>query len=214
MLCETKTILSLNESYKWLKEQEELKESKIEKFLGPSFILEQTNNFPGLKRTHDVTDFEFHPRPVKGFFGIILLWPFVGLVLMGMIKILSAVLLLCIAGLVIHLTIYWRTMQKSDRKISLNGTGIRFDDEQLISWTDITLTAILTKPIGRNKRNFLVVVTKGADNSYKRKDYELTDYFSWNAYGFASTISSKIESIRSTMNSHNNGFAAMAGRQL
>jgi hypothetical protein len=186
---------------KWLTELESTKESKLEKLLGPSFLIETTDKYPGSKRITPGQGSSYYPNLYSSVPRLAIFWVFAAFFILILTRskfdnLAPTVIALCVVGFAVCVYLSIQQIKKSPRKILVNESGIQIDNQDIIGWEKIVLTAILSKPLGRNMRKYLVIVFNTDHKSLKRIEVELFDYFSWNPYGFASTISNIIEAYK------------------
>ena len=186
---------------KWLTDTEKEQESKIESILGQTFRIESTDKYPGWKKVTSGPYSIFYPKIYASLLGLSIIWTIVTILICKLTGAnhgiyLTTILTACAIGLVSSLLLRFKSIKDSKRKILVNDSGIQIDNQELIPWSIIALTAILTKPLSRNQIKYLVIVDRLNKSAFGRTDVELRDYFSWNPYGFASTISNAIESFK------------------
>lgn len=172
--------------------------SKFEDMLGVAFSLELTSDYPGLGNIEKVDSKIFIPSVIKMTIKFIFVAGFLALILSLLLRQTSYIQILIAVGFIGAIVYFFaknkRDIQKRNRMIRIDNIGIKIDSTQF-KWKEITLTCILRRPLGKNEKKYLILVT--GDNS-GTLEYELTDYFSFNPYGFAATLSTYIESLRPT----------------
>lgn len=79
--------------------------------------------------------------------------------------------------------------KKKNFTITLDAEKMRVGD-QIFRWKEVAETAILTKPRGRNRARYLVVVRKG-EVGYEK--FDLANFFRFSINGFSEELSTYIE---------------------